>query len=166
MTSDDLPYRPGRTGSLPSVDADGATRSPVRGDTRQPCAASTSWPQPAAACAIASGPPSPAAVPATATETSDASWCRIPFTPRRSASRRASASRNRTGSGAAPDGKWRRMHSISHDESTGVVLAVMICQGWHPDHHHGPRPHIKHIRTAIPACREHTPRTQQNRYGQ
>ena len=109
------------SGSLPSVDADGATRSPVRGDTRQPCAASTSWPQPAAACAIASGPPSPAAVPATATETSDASWCRIPFTPRRSASRRASASRNRTGSGAAPDGKWRRMTPISHDEPTGVV---------------------------------------------
>ena len=30
------------SGSLPSVDADGATRSPVRGDTRQPCTASTS----------------------------------------------------------------------------------------------------------------------------
>jgi hypothetical protein len=30
--------------SLSSIDADGATRSPVRGLTRQPCAASTSWP--------------------------------------------------------------------------------------------------------------------------
>jgi hypothetical protein len=30
----------------------------------------------------------------------------------------------------------------------------MICQGWHPDHHHGLRPHIKHIGTANPACRE------------
>ena len=42
--------------SLSSIDADGATRSPVRGLTRQPCAASTSWSQPSAACATASGP--------------------------------------------------------------------------------------------------------------
>ena len=37
------------------MEADGATRSPVRGLMRQPCAASTSWSQPAAACARASG---------------------------------------------------------------------------------------------------------------
>jgi hypothetical protein len=42
--------------SRSSIDADGASRSPVRGLTRQPCAASTSWSQPAAACATCSGP--------------------------------------------------------------------------------------------------------------
>jgi len=109
-------------GSRSSVLADGAARSPVRGLTRQPCAASTSWSQRAAACAIASGPPCPAATPATATDTSGASWCRIPRGFRMSSSRPASACRNGTGSGTVPAGRWWRMHSISHDEPTGVVL--------------------------------------------
>jgi hypothetical protein len=39
------------------------------------------------------------------------------------------------------------MQSASHDEDTGVVRSVLVCQGWHPNHHHGPRPHVKHIRT-------------------
>jgi hypothetical protein len=39
--------------SLSSIDADGATRSPVRGLVQQPCTASTSRSQPSAAC---SGP--------------------------------------------------------------------------------------------------------------
>ena len=65
------------------MDADGATRSPVRGRTRQPCAASTSWSQPAAACATASGPPCADATPAASTETSDDSeWPLPPPAPR------------------------------------------------------------------------------------
>ena len=47
-------------------------------------------------------------------------------------------------------GRWRRMQPASHDEDTGVVLSVLVCQGWHPNHHHGPRPHVKHIRTTGP----------------
>jgi hypothetical protein len=31
----------------------------------------------------------------------------------------------------------RRMQPASHDEDTGVVLSVLVCQGWHPNHHHG-----------------------------
>lgn len=52
----------------------------------------------------------PAAVPAT--ETSD--------------------SRTRTGSGAAPAGKWRRMHSASHDAPAGVVLSCDDLSGLAP----------------------------------
>jgi hypothetical protein len=42
------------------------------------------------------------------------------------------------------------MQPASHDEDTGVVLSVLVCQGWHPNHHHGPHPHVKHIRTTGP----------------
>ena len=34
-------------------------------------------------------------------------------------------------------GRRRRMQPASHDEDTGVVLSVLVCQGWHPNHHHG-----------------------------
>ena len=61
------------SGTRYSVRADGATRSPVAGLTRQPWAASSSWPQPAAASAIASGPRYPHAAPATSTDTTAAS---------------------------------------------------------------------------------------------
>src|ERR1035437_5811029 len=46
-----------------------------------------------------------------------------------------------------PAGRRRRMQPASHDEDTGVVRSVLGYQGWHPNHHHGPRPHVKHIRT-------------------
>jgi len=72
------------------MEADGGTRSPVRGLIRQPCAASTSWSQPAAACATASGPLSAAATPAISTETSDGSECRFPRPLRTSVSRPSS----------------------------------------------------------------------------
>ena len=39
-----------------------------------------------------------------------------------------------------PAGRWRRMQPASHDEDTGVVLSVLVCQGWYPNHHHGPAP--------------------------
>ena len=91
------------------MEADGATRSPVRGLMRQPCAASTSWSQPAAACATASGPLSAAATPAISTETSDGSGCRFPRALRVSVSRPSSTARTGTGSGTAPAGRWRRM---------------------------------------------------------
>ena len=48
------------------------------------------------------------------------------------------------------------MQPASHDEDTGVVLSVLVCQGWHPNHHHGPRSHVKHIRTTglcVARCR-------------
>ncbi len=106
------------------MDADGGTRSPVRGLIRQPCAASTSWSQPAAACATASGPLSAAATPATSTETSDGSGCRFPRALRTSVSRPCSATRRDTGSGTVPAGRWQRMQPASHDESTGAVKAV------------------------------------------
>jgi len=48
-----------------------------------------------------------------------------------------------------PAGMWR-MRPAGHDEDTGVVLSVLVCQGWHPNHHHGPRPYVKHIRTTGP----------------
>ena len=112
-------------GSLSSMDADGATRSPVRGLTRQPCAASTSWSQPAAACATASGPPCADATPATSTDTSDGSGCRFPRAFRVSVSRPSSTARRDTGSGTVPAGRWRRMQSASHDEDTGAVKAVL-----------------------------------------
>ena len=74
---------------------------------------------------MASGPHSAAAVPATATETSDGSGCRLPRGLRLSASRPSSASRKDTGSGAIPSGRWRRMQSASHDEEPGAVKAVL-----------------------------------------
>ncbi len=109
---------------LSSIGADGAARSPVRGHVQQPCAASTSWSQPAAACATASGPEHAAATPATSTDTSDASGCRFPRAFRASVSRPSSDSRRDTGSGAVPAGRWRRTQSVSHDEDTGAVKAV------------------------------------------
>jgi len=69
-------------GSLSSMEADGGTRSPVCGLTRQPCPASTSWSQPAAACATASGPLCADATPATITDTSEDSGCRFRAGPR------------------------------------------------------------------------------------
>ena len=111
--------------SLPSIDADGDARSPVRGQVQQPCAASTSWSQPAAACATASGPLSAAAAPAAITDTSDGSGCRFPRALRESVSRPSSDSRRDTGSSTAPAGRWRRMQSVSHDEDAGAVKAVL-----------------------------------------
>jgi len=64
-------------GSRSSIEADGGTRSPVRGLMRQPCPASTSWSQ-IAACATACAPPCPDATPATITDTGDGSGCRFP----------------------------------------------------------------------------------------
>ena len=61
-----------------SIEADGGTRSPVRGLMRQPCPASTSWSQLAAACATACAPPCPDATPATITDTGDGRGCRFP----------------------------------------------------------------------------------------
>ena len=111
--------------SLPSIDADGDARTPVRGQVQQPCAASTSWSQPAAACATASGPLSAAAAPAAITDTSDGSGCRFPRALRESVSRPSSDSRRDTGSSTAPAGRWRRMQSVSHDEDAGAVKAVL-----------------------------------------
>ena len=128
-------HRPGQGGlelvrvqqfaSLSSIDADGATRSPVRGLVQQPCAASTSWPQPCAACATASGPEHAAATPATSTDTSDDSGCRFPRAFRKSVSRPSSDSRNDTGSSAVPAGKRQRTSSVSHDEGRGAVKWVL-----------------------------------------
>jgi hypothetical protein len=67
-----------RAGSRPSVDALGGSCRLVTGLRRLPCAASTSWSQPAAAPAIASGPEYPHATPAISTDTSEPSECRIP----------------------------------------------------------------------------------------
>ena len=111
--------------SLSSIDADGATRSPVRGLIQQPCAASTSWPQPAAACATASGPEHAAATPATSTDTSDGSGCRFPRAFRKSVSRPSSDSRNDTGSSAVPAGNRQRTSSVSHDEGRGAAKWVL-----------------------------------------
>ena len=122
------------------MEADGGTRSPVRGLTRQPCAASTSWSQPAAACATASGPPCAAAAPAIITETSDGSGCRFPRAFRVSVSRSSSDSRSSTGSGAVPPGKWREMQPASHDEDTGAVSLVTDLWRGNLNHHHEPRP--------------------------
>jgi SRSO17 transposase len=83
-------------GSRPSVEADGGSCSPVRGFRRVPCAASTSWSQPAAACAIARMLQYPHATPITSTDTSDASECRIPRGLRRPVSRDSSTSRTGT----------------------------------------------------------------------
>jgi hypothetical protein len=68
-----------------------------------------------------------------------------------------------------PAGRRRRMQPASHDEDTGVVLSVLVCQGWHPNHHHGPRPHVKHIRTTgpcvarCPASRVTSPQSNQRK---
>jgi hypothetical protein len=66
-----------------------------------------------------------AAVPAAATETSDGSACRLPRSFRVSVNRPSSASRNGTGSGASPAGRWRRRQSVSHDEQPGAARAVL-----------------------------------------
>ena len=76
------------------MDADGGSWAPVRGLQQVPCAASTSWSQPAAAPAIASGREYPHATPATSTDTSEPSECRIPCGLRGSVSRAASTSRD------------------------------------------------------------------------
>ena len=101
-----------RASSRPSVDADGGSCSPVTGLRRVPCAASTSWSQPAAAPAIARMLEYPHATPATSTDTSEPSECRIPRGLRGSASRAASTSRSdaraaaggASGAPAPPDG--------------------------------------------------------------
>ena len=116
---------PAASGSLSSIDADGATRSPVRGLLQQPCAASTSWSQPAAACATASGPCTPPPPPRPAP---------IPATPADAASPAPSAHRSAAPPatpGTTPDqapfpaGRWRRRQSVSHDEEPGAVKAVL-----------------------------------------
>ena len=117
------------SGTRYSVRADGATRSPVAGLTRQPWAASSSWSQPAAAPAIASGPRYPHAAPATSTDTTGASSWRIPRLFRRSVSRAASARRSAPGSGASPPPRWRRTASISDDASTGAALHGDVSDG-------------------------------------
>ena len=112
-----------------SVRADGATRSPAGGLTRQPCAASTSWSQPAAACPIASGVPYPHATPATSTDTAGPSSCRRPRRFRVSVSRASSARRRTPGSGASPPPRWRRTASISDDGSTGAAFHGDVFDG-------------------------------------
>jgi len=116
-----------RAGSRPSVDADGGSYSLVRGLRRHPCPASTSWSQPAAAPAIASGLPCPHATPATSTDTSDGRECRIPRGFRGSASRVPSTSRSDAGSGGAPAApRWQRTTSISDDAYTGTAFLMII----------------------------------------
>ena len=74
---------------------------------------------------MGSGPDSAAATPAAATDTSDGSGCRFPRGLRVSVSRPSSASRNDTGSGTNPAGRWRRRQSVSHDEEPGAAKAVL-----------------------------------------
>ena len=94
---------------------------------RVPCAASTSWSQPAAAPAIASGPEYPHATPATSTDTSEPSECRIPRGLRGSASRAASTSRSAASAGAAPAApRWQRTTSINDDAYTGTAFLRII----------------------------------------
>ena len=112
-----------------SVRADGATRSPVAGLTRQPCASSSSWSQPAAASAIASGPRYLRSAPAASTDTTVSSSWRIPRRFRRSVSRAASARRSAPASGASPPPRWRRTASISDDASTGAALHGDVSDG-------------------------------------
>jgi hypothetical protein len=103
----------------------------------------------------------------------------IPATAADAASPAASADRSGDPSGdsrmdtgircPSPAGRRRRMQPASHDEDTGVVLSVLVCQGWRPNHHHGPRPHFKHIRTTgpcvarCPASRVTSPRSNQRK---
>ncbi len=56
------------------------------------------------------------------------------------------------------------MQPASRGEDTGVVLSVLVCQGWHPNHHHGPRSHVKHIRTTG-FCFENKSASIEVRYG-
>jgi hypothetical protein len=104
---------------------------------RQPCPASTSWSQ-LAACATVCAPPCPDATPATITDTGDGSGCRFP--PRLPRIGQETLQRLPHGHGdpvPVAAGRRRRMQPASHDEDTGVVLSVLVCQGWHPNHHHG-----------------------------
>ncbi len=144
--------------SRSSIDADGATRCPVRGLTRQPCAARTSWPQPAAASAACSGPQYPPAAAPAATDTRDTSSCRFPRSFRVSVSRPSSDSRNGTGSNAVPAGRWRRRLSVSQDEDPGAVKAVLVTVRWcgNPNHHpqppgRGPFPASRRSNLSAPA---------------
>ena len=110
-----------RAGSRPSVDALGGSCSLVTGLRRVPCAASTSWSQPAAAPAIARGLEYPHATPATSTDISEPSECRIPRGLRGSVSRASSTSPSGTGGApagagapAAPDGSGQPRSAMMH----------------------------------------------------
>ena len=89
-----------------------------------------------------------------------------PPPPPPSVSRAASARRSAPGSGASPPPRWRRTASISDDASTGAALHGDVSDGQHPNRHHGPRPHRKHIRLTAHACRVRPPRfaTESNRH--
>ena len=127
-------------GSLSSIDADGAVRLPVRGLTQQPCAASTSWSQSAAACATDSGRRAPAAAPATSTDISDGSGCRFPRALRASVSSPSSNSRRDTGSGAVPAGRWRRTQRQAMMKTRARSSLVTDLWRGNLNHHHEPRP--------------------------
>ena len=117
-------------GTRPSVDADGGSCAPVPRLRRTPSAASISWSQPAAACAIARMLQYPHATPATSTDTKEASGCRIPRGLRGSVSLCSSIWRSDAaragGSGTPPSPRWQPTASISDDAYTGTALLVII----------------------------------------
>src|SRR5215470_1481178 len=108
-----------RAGSRVNVDVDGATNCPVAGLRQQPCPASTSCSQPAAAPAMASMLVYPHATPASSTDTNEANACRTPRRSRGSVNRRANTAYNGTAALAgAWAAIWRRATSISDDADT------------------------------------------------
>ena len=153
-----------------SIEADGGTRSPVRGLMRQPCPASTSWSQLAAACATACAPPCPDATPATITDTGDGRGCRFPPRLPRigqetlqrlpQGHRIRCPSRQAGGGGCSRQAMMRTRAWSCRCWSVRVGTRIITT---------GPRPHVRHIRTTgpcvtrCPASRVTSPRSNQRK---